>query len=96
VHIVKLLDNIIGRIEQDRQIINRLSSVLISPIKRDKHISGSDKKRIQILPARIISTSTIYYSNKDWDEDMSDIAIRFYEKVFPTLYDENNHMSAIR
>jgi hypothetical protein len=83
------MHNIMGGIEQDSQIIDGLSSVLISPIKRDEHIAGSGKERVQILPARIISTSRIYYKNKNWDEDMSDISIRFYEKVFPRLYDEN-------
>jgi hypothetical protein len=61
--------------------------VLISSIK---HEDSSNKEQIQILPAKIISTSSIYYKNKIWDEDMSDIAIRFYKKVFPTLYNEND------
>jgi hypothetical protein len=76
--------------EKYSQISGSWSSVLISPIKRDEHITSSDKEHIQILPARITSTSSIYYRNKSWDEDMSDIAIRFYKEVFSGLYNEDD------
>ncbi|MDR2486951.1 MAG: hypothetical protein LBD12_03220 [Clostridiales Family XIII bacterium] len=62
--------------------IDELSSALVAPIRHAGNALPAGLVHIRILPTHVISTSWHYYKNKQWDEDMSDVAIGFYNASF--------------